>query len=59
MSYKSPIAVIAQNMAAEFDGEVMRAVTKYGVIVDKEELEKALRYDRDQYEKGYADHDAQ
>ena len=26
-----------------------------GVSVDKEELKKALRYDRQQYEKGYAD----
>ena len=28
---------------------------KIGVNVDKEELEKALRYDRHQYSKGYKD----
>lgn len=34
---------------------IMKAVREVGVIVDKEELLKALQYDRLQYRKGYAD----
>lgn len=33
----------------------MQMVQDYGVRVDKEALIKALMYDRQQYEKGYAD----
>ena len=39
----------------QLEGEVMKAVQKVGVTVDKEELLKALKYDREQYEKGYRD----
>lgn len=53
--YKSPIEVITEEMKLFYDGDVVRAVQKYDINVDKEELLKALRYDRDQYEKGYAD----
>lgn len=34
---------------------VVKTCVKMGVNVDKEELLKALAYDRHQYEKGYAD----
>jgi hypothetical protein len=53
--YKSPIEVITEEMKLFYDGDVVRAVQKHDINVDKEELLKALRYDRDQYEKGYAD----
>ena len=33
----------------------MEAIRKVGVNVDKEELIKALQYDRNQYTKGYED----
>ena len=33
---------------------VMQVVHRIGIDVDEEELLKALRYDRDQYNKGYA-----
>ena len=33
----------------------LEAVQRVGVTVDKEELIKALRYDRRQYENGYRD----
>ena len=32
-----------------------RAVQSYGINVDKDELIRALQYDREQYYKGYAD----
>lgn len=37
------------------EGDILRAVQKYGINVDKEELLRALQYDRNQYEKGYDD----
>ena len=53
--YKSPIDIIEKQMRMEFDDGIWKTVQDYAVSVDKEELIKALRYDRDQYEKGYAD----
>lgn len=53
--YNSPIEMIIGNMRMQQDGEIFRAVQEIGVNVDKDELLKALRYDRGQYEKGYDD----
>lgn len=57
--YKSPIELITHDIMRQFaekvDCETYKAVTQYGIHVDKEELLKALSYDRRQYEKGYAD----
>lgn len=39
----------------EIENYVMDCIQKVAVNVDREELLKALRYDRNQYEKGYAD----
>lgn len=35
--------------------QTLQAIQKVGIKVDKDELVKALAYDRGQYEKGYAD----
>jgi rubrerythrin len=57
--YKSPvemlIADIQHQIAKEQDEEIYKAVVHYAINVDKEELIRALKYDRDQYERGYAD----
>lgn len=53
--YQSPIEIIHDNMRMEIEGEVYKAVQRVGVNVDKEELLKALQYDRGQYLKGYGD----
>jgi len=57
--YKSPIekiyGEIQTQMVQEDENMVMKAVRKVGVNVDKEELIKALQYDRNQYAKGYDD----
>lgn len=68
MSYVSPIKIgyaeepeegwtdkIGRYMAGEVDNLVLQSCVKVGCHVDKDELEKALRYDRDQYVKGYED----
>lgn len=59
MSYQSPIDLIISDMNYRIDGEIFKAVQNVGVNVDRDELTKALRYDRDQYRKGYNDRDAE
>lgn len=57
--YKSPIKIytdnIIESIKSKFDKECMKAVVNVGIDVDKDELIKALKYDRNQYEKGYQD----
>lgn len=59
--YQSPIEItrtvddIATKIAEEEDKAIVHACMRVGVNVDKDELVKALAYDRHQYEKGYAD----
>lgn len=55
--YQSPIDVIMGQMHMTFENEICKAVQNVGVNVDKEELLKALQYDRGQYQKGYRDRD--
>ena len=55
--YRSPITMlterIATDIAQNIDDGIWQAVTKVGFEVDRDELIKALRYDRSQYEDGY------
>lgn len=53
--YKSPIEIIQDQLRIEQEGEILRAVQNTGVNVDKEELIRALQYDRGQYDKGFRD----
>jgi hypothetical protein len=53
--YKSPIEIIYGQMQTQMEGDILRAVQNYGINVDKEELIRALQYDRDQYHKGFRD----
>lgn len=57
--YESPIELITTTIMSEIvknqEEQVMNAVQGVGVNVDKDELLKALAYDRQQYEKGYRD----
>ena len=55
MSYESPIKTYLSEIETEFSDAVFRAVQRVGIDVDKEELIKALKYDRKQYEQGYHD----
>ena len=63
VKYEAPIEINIEedfpdygSMAvSEIENIICSAVLKVGITVDKEELIKALRYDRGQYEKGYAD----
>ena len=65
--YKGPVELLildtvqqaVEQAAREFDAQaepvVMGAIHKLGVSVDKEELIRALRYDRGQYAIGFRD----
>lgn len=53
--YKSPIEIIYKQAEMKMENDILRAVQSYAINVDKAELIRALRYDREQYEKGYAD----
>lgn len=53
--WESPIDAIYDAVQTSFENEVVKAVRSVNIKVDKEELLKALAYDRNQYEKGYAD----
>lgn len=59
--YESPIEVFQsiEMHSGLFDEEkdsmILKAVQGVGVNVDKDELLKALQYDRQQYNKGYQD----
>ena len=59
MNYQSPIDIIQTQMQSQIEGDIYKAVMKVGVNVDKDELLKALQYDRDQYQKGYTDRDSE
>ncbi len=51
--YESPVKIVTGQMRIEQENNIYRAIQEYGVDVDKDELVKALQYDRNQYEKGY------
>lgn len=57
--YNSPIELVVADVQHKIiesqENQVFQAVQKVGVNVDKEELIKALSYDRNQYQKGYND----
>lgn len=53
--YKSPIEIITDEIITSYEDEVIKAVQSHEVNCDKEELLRALQYDRDQYRKGYED----
>lgn len=55
MMYKSPVEILTDRMSYEFERATCKAVLNVGIEVDPAELQKALLYDRDQYNKGFED----
>ena len=53
--WKSPIDIFRTEIEMHVEADVIRAVSKYNVNVDKDELFKLLRGDRESYERGYDD----
>ena len=55
MSYKSPIDIIYGDIQIEVEDNVVKAIQGFNIDIDKDELIKALNYDREQYKAGYKD----
>ena len=57
--YESPINLVVQDietqMVQQEEQIILEAIRKCDVVVDKDELIKAINYDRNQYSKGYKD----
>ena len=55
--YKSPIEILTDDIHAQIvkleEDQILKAVVNVGIKVDKKELLRALRYDRQQYAVGY------
>lgn len=52
---KDALKQVAENLNDQLETETFSIIKGYGIVVDKDELIKALNYDREQYSKGYAD----
>ena len=51
-----PVATFIKGQTETFlEGELLKVTQQMGLDVDRDELLKALQYDRGQYEKGYQD----
>ena len=55
--YVSPISLYfaGDRWVKELEDGIVQKLNYYDINIDKEELKKALQYDRDQYEKGVVD----
>ena len=57
--YNPPITLVIDEihhkLMADMDNHIVRAVREIGISINKDELIKALAYDRNQYDQGYAD----
>ena len=51
--YESPIKIITGQIKTNYEDAIYCAVQNVGINVDREELLKALEYDRGQYEEGF------
>lgn len=54
--YESPITLVENiydTFKQDFETYLVEYINKIGITVNKEELERALTYDRDQYRKGF------
>lgn len=52
-NYEAPVQVVADKMNTKLEKHILQAIQNVGVVVDKEELIKAMNYDREQYSKGF------
>lgn len=55
LKYKSPITIVAAQLRMQTENNVWKCIQDMGIDINKEELLKALEYDREQYTKGYED----
>lgn len=51
--YESPIDIIIGQMETNLENDIIQTIQKIGIDINKEELIKAINYDRQQYSKGF------
>ena len=53
--YDSPIELFISEIQEKFENGIFEALQRFDIDVNREELLRALKYDRDQYHKGFSD----
>ena len=53
LGWESPVNIVEKEWETKIEGDIVKAIKSYDINVDKEELIKALNYDRNQYKAGY------
>lgn len=53
--YDSPIELFMAEIQSKFENGIVESLQRFDIDVDKDELLRALKYDRDQYHKGFLD----
>ena len=53
--YEASIEIIYGKIENQIENGIYKAIQRVGINVDRDELIRALKYDRDQYNKGYKD----
>lgn len=53
LEYSSPITIISSQIRQQIENDILKVAQDVKIDVDKDELLKALKYDREQYDKGY------
>lgn len=57
--YESPVYIVQEQLANQMrllhEDHIYRTILAYDIQVNKDELLRALRYDRHQYQKGFVD----
>lgn len=53
--WESPIRILQTGIETQIEDDVIKAVCKYGIDIDKDRLLEILCGDRSSYDKGYAD----
>lgn len=51
--YESPVKLIQKSFDSAIEDKVITLIQEYDVTIDKDELIKALNYDRNQFSLGY------
>lgn len=55
LGWEPPVNIMEKEWETKIEGDIIKAIKSYNIDVDKEELIKALNYDRNQYKAGYKD----
>ena len=52
--WESPIRILQTQIETQIEGDVIKAISKYGIDIDKDRLLEMLRGDSHSYDMGYA-----